>query len=96
MENSGDVLEIEGLRTHIRLTRTTVRAVDGVTLHIAPGETLGLVGESGCGKSTTGLSIMKLLPSVGHIVGGSASSSTVGMWSRSEKEMRRSGATRSR
>src|SRR5579863_84206 len=71
MESSGNVLEIEGLRTHIRLTRTTVRAVDGVTMHIAPGETLGLVGESGCGKSITGMSIMKLLPSGGNIVAGS-------------------------
>src|ERR1700730_3202579 len=66
-----NVLEIEDLRTHIRLSRTTVRAVDGISLHIAPGETLGLVGESGSGKSITGMSIMKLLPSGGNIVTGS-------------------------
>ena len=66
-----DVLEIEGLKTHIRLRRSIVRAVDGISLHIAPGETLGLVGESGCGKTITGMSIMKLLPPGGRIVAGS-------------------------
>jgi peptide/nickel transport system ATP-binding protein len=48
-----------------------VRAVDGVSFTVQAGECVGLVGESGCGKSTTGLSIMKLLPNVGHVVGGS-------------------------
>jgi peptide/nickel transport system ATP-binding protein len=66
-----NVLDIEGLTTHIRLTRSTVHAVDGISLHIAPGETLGLVGESGCGKSITGMSIMNLLPPGGRIVAGS-------------------------
>src|ERR1700732_94103 len=66
-----NVLEIDDLKTYIRLTRTTVHAVDGISLHIAPGETLGLVGESGSGKSITGMSIMKLLPSGGSIVEGS-------------------------
>jgi oligopeptide/dipeptide ABC transporter ATP-binding protein len=65
-----NVLEIDGLKTHIRLTRSTVRAVDGISLHIAPGETLGLVGESGCGKTITAMSVMKLLPPGGHIVEG--------------------------
>jgi len=88
MENSGNVLEIEGLRTHIRLTRTTVRAVDGVSLHIAPGETLGLVGESGCGKSITGMSIMKLLPSGGNIVAGSIKLNGRDVVPLPEKEMR--------
>jgi oligopeptide/dipeptide ABC transporter ATP-binding protein len=71
MDNVTNVLEIDNLKTYIRLSRTTVRAVDGVSLHIAQGETLGLVGESGCGKSITGMSIMKLLPSGGSIVSGS-------------------------
>jgi peptide/nickel transport system ATP-binding protein len=88
MENSGNVLEIEGLRTHIRLTRTTVHAVDGVSLHIAPGETLGLVGESGCGKSMTGMSIMKLLPSGGNIVAGSIKLNGRDVVPLPEKEMR--------
>src|SRR6202046_405276 len=65
------VLEIQDLSTHIKLTKSTVQAVGNVHLEIAPGETLGLVGESGCGKSMTGLSIMGLLPPGGSIVGGS-------------------------
>jgi peptide/nickel transport system ATP-binding protein len=65
------VLEINDLSTHIQLTRTVVQAVGNVGLHIEPGETLGLVGESGCGKSMTGLSIIGLLPPGGSIVNGS-------------------------
>ncbi|HEY6279804.1 MAG TPA: ABC transporter ATP-binding protein [Streptosporangiaceae bacterium] len=65
------VLEIKDLSTHIQLTRSVVQAVGNVDLYIDPGETLGLVGESGCGKSMTGLSIMGLLPPGGAIVGGS-------------------------
>ncbi len=65
------VLEIEDLSTHIQLTKSVVQAVGNVSMHIEPGETLGLVGESGCGKSMTGLSIMGLLPPGGSIIGGS-------------------------
>jgi peptide/nickel transport system ATP-binding protein len=64
-------LDITNLSTHIQLTRSVVQAVGNVDLSIEPGETLGLVGESGCGKSMTGLSIMGLLPQGGTIVGGS-------------------------
>ncbi len=65
------VLEITDLSTHIRLTKQVVQAVGGVDLAIEPGETLGLVGESGCGKSMTSLSIMGLLPPGGAVVRGS-------------------------
>ena len=65
------VLEITDLSTHIQLTKSVVQAVGNVDLTIEPGETLGLVGESGCGKSMTGLSVMGLLPPGGLIVGGS-------------------------
>ncbi|MDA8290080.1 MAG: ABC transporter ATP-binding protein, partial [Actinomycetota bacterium] len=64
------VLEVEDLHTEFRFRSTAVRAVDGVTFRVGAGECIGLVGESGCGKSTTGLSIMQLLPGVGHISGG--------------------------
>ena len=65
------VLEIRDLSTHIQLTKSVVHAVGNVDLSIEPGEALGLVGESGCGKSMTGLSIMGLLPPGGKIIGGS-------------------------
>ncbi len=64
-------LEVTNLSTHIKLTRSTVQAVGNVDIAIEPGETLGLVGESGCGKSMLGLSILGLLPNGGTIVEGS-------------------------
>jgi oligopeptide/dipeptide ABC transporter ATP-binding protein len=67
----GHLLAVEGLSSSIRLSRTAVGAVRDVSLHLTRGETLGLVGESGCGKSMTGLSIMGLLPPGGHIAEGS-------------------------
>ena len=64
------VLEVEALRTEFRLRHSTVTAVDDVSFHVEEGECVGLVGESGCGKTTIGLSIMKLLPNVGHVTAG--------------------------
>src|ERR1700728_5162750 len=65
------VLDIQTLSTHIKLTSSVVQAVGNIDLHVDAGEALGLVGESGCGKSMTGLSIMGLLPPGGSIVNGS-------------------------
>lgn len=56
------LLEINNLKTYFDTFDGTVRAVDGVSLEIQPGKTLGLVGESGCGKSVTAHSILRLLP----------------------------------
>ena len=65
------VLEVKDLSTHIKQSTTVIQAVGNVDMHLDPGETLGLVGESGCGKSMLGLSMMNLLPPGGSIVGGS-------------------------
>ncbi|HEY1819962.1 MAG TPA: ABC transporter ATP-binding protein [Trebonia sp.] len=65
------LLEISDLRTEIQLKDGVVHAVDGVTLHVDEGETLGVVGESGCGKTMTALTIMQLLPNGGRIAEGS-------------------------
>ena len=65
------LLEIKDLHTEIQLRTRVVKAVDGVSVTIEQGETVGLVGESGCGKSMTASTIMRLLPPGGHIVSGS-------------------------
>jgi peptide/nickel transport system ATP-binding protein len=65
------LLEIQDLSTDIRLSRSVVHPVGNISLSIEAGETLGLVGESGCGKSMTGLTIMRLLPAGGQVVSGS-------------------------
>ncbi|MEM7131077.1 MAG: ABC transporter ATP-binding protein [Chloroflexota bacterium] len=65
------VLEIKELKTHFKLDTGTIRAVDGVTLTLNRGKTLGVIGESGCGKSVTAHSILRLIPSPpGRIVEG--------------------------
>ncbi|MBV7331761.1 ABC transporter ATP-binding protein [Chloroflexi bacterium TSY] len=65
------VLEIKDLRTHFKLDTGTIRAVDGVSLTLKRGKTLGVIGESGCGKSVTAHSILRLIPSPpGRIVDG--------------------------
>ena len=75
MEDTGTiddiVLEVEDLRTYFQTRWGTVKAVDGVSFNLRRGETLGIVGESGCGKSVTALSLMRLVPSPpGRIMGG--------------------------
>jgi peptide/nickel transport system ATP-binding protein len=66
------LLEVDELRTHFFTRQGVVRAVDGVSFAVERGKTLGIVGESGCGKSVTALSIMRLLPEPpARIVGGS-------------------------
>ena len=64
------LLEIEDLHTQFFSSRGVVKAVDGVSLHVDEGETLGVVGESGCGKTMTALSVLRLVPEPGRITGG--------------------------
>jgi oligopeptide/dipeptide ABC transporter ATP-binding protein len=64
------LLDIQGLKTYFYTEDGVVKAVDGVDLHVNQGETVGIVGESGCGKSVTSLSIMRLIGAPGRIVEG--------------------------
>jgi oligopeptide/dipeptide ABC transporter ATP-binding protein len=64
------LLEIKGMRTHFDTRDGVVKAVDAIDIHIDRGEVLGLVGESGCGKSVASLSIMGLIPHPGEVVAG--------------------------
>jgi peptide/nickel transport system ATP-binding protein len=86
---SGNALDVTDLSTHIQLSRSVVQAVGNVDLSIAQGETLGLVGESGCGKSMLGLSVMGLLPPGGQIVNGSIKVEDRQLVGLSDRELRR-------
>jgi len=70
MEQKGPLLEVKNLKTYFFTEDGVVKAVDGVDFYVRPGEVLGLVGESGCGKSVTSLSIMRLVGAPGKIVSG--------------------------
>jgi peptide/nickel transport system ATP-binding protein len=81
------VLRVSTLRTEIVRPDMTVRAVDGVSLDIAAGECVGLVGESGCGKTMTARSIMRLLPRGGVITAGSVSLAGTELTQLSDRDM---------
>ena len=82
------MLSVQGLTTHLELRRGTVRAVDGVDLHVHEGETLGVVGESGSGKSMAILSILRLLPRQGGVhLGGKVLLDGVDLLQLPEKTM---------
>jgi oligopeptide/dipeptide ABC transporter ATP-binding protein len=83
------LLEVRDLETSFRLRDGWVRAVDGVSFGLADGEALGLAGESACGKTTTALSLMKLLPSNGRIRGGSVELFGIDLVPKSEVAMQR-------
>jgi len=69
---SDALLTVDDLHVHFWTDRGTIHAVNGVSFEIAPGETLGIVGESGCGKSVTSLALLGILPRAGRAVRGSA------------------------
>jgi oligopeptide/dipeptide ABC transporter ATP-binding protein len=83
------LLEVRGLKTYFRTMDGTVHAVDGVDFSVRPGETLGIVGESGCGKSVTSLSVMKLLSSNGYIADGQILFEGRDLVDASESDMRK-------
>ena len=82
------LLEVKNLQTHFPTKSGIVKAVNDVSFHIDEGELLGLVGESGCGKSITALSIMRLISAPGEIVGGSIKFNGEELTEKSEDYMR--------
>jgi peptide/nickel transport system ATP-binding protein len=83
------ILEIDDLNVHFSTSRGPVKAVDGVSIALDPGERLGLIGESGSGKSTIALAIMRLIKPPGHIVSGRILLDGVDLLELSDEEMRR-------
>ena len=81
------LLKVENLKTHFNTATGIAKAVDGVTFSLEYGQTLGIVGESGCGKSVTSSSIMRLLPKNGHIVDGKIMFEGKDLAKLSQKEM---------
>jgi len=88
MNASHDLLDVRGLRTVVESSAGMVHAVDGVSFRIRAGETFALVGESGCGKSLTALSLMRLLPEAATIVGGEVLLAGEDVLALSERDMR--------
>ena len=86
---SGPLLEVRNLRTWFELFRGTVKAVDGIDFTLDTGEILGIVGESGGGKSVTGFSILGLIDPPGRIAGGEVLFRGEDLLKKSEDEMRR-------
>jgi oligopeptide/dipeptide ABC transporter ATP-binding protein len=87
--SSGDpLLQVNGLRVHFWTARGTVHAVNGISFEIGEGETLGIVGESGCGKSVTSLALLGILPRAGRAVAGTATFDGRDLLKMSDKELR--------
>ena len=85
--NLKPLLEVKNLKTHFFTEDGVVHAVDGVDFNVYPGEILGLVGESGCGKSVTSLSVMRLVSPPGKILEGEMLLDNVDLRKLSEEEM---------
>ncbi len=87
MNNNKPLLEVKGLKTYFYTEDGVVRAVDGVNFEVYPGEVLGIVGESGCGKSVTSLSIMRLISKPGRVDAGEILLDGANLLNFSEDEM---------
>ncbi len=83
------LLVVDGLKTHFTLESGIVRAVDGVSFRLDYGEALGIAGESGCGKTTTALSLVQILPSNARIVEGSIKLMGIDLVAKNESQLRR-------
>ena len=83
------LLEVEDLRVHFRLASGSVKAVDGVSFRVNDGEALGIAGESGCGKTTTALSLVRLLPPNARIRSGSIKLFGIDLVPKTERQLLR-------
>ena len=83
------LLEVRDLQTYFTTRQGWVKAVDGVSFGLKDGEALGLAGESACGKTTTALSLVQLLPGNGRIRGGSVELYGIDLVGKSEKALQR-------
>ncbi len=83
------LLEVEDLRVHFRLASGSVKAVDGVSFRVNDGEALGIAGESGCGKTTTALSLVRLLPPNARIRSGSVKLFGIDLVPKTERQLLR-------
>jgi oligopeptide/dipeptide ABC transporter ATP-binding protein len=87
--NRQPLLTVEDLRVQFWTSRGTVHAVNGISFDVAPGDTLGIVGESGCGKSVTSLAILGILPRAGKVTSGTATFGDRDLFRLSDRELRR-------
>ncbi|GMG85026.1 ABC transporter ATP-binding protein [Paralimibaculum aggregatum] len=90
MTGGDPILDIRGLATEFHTSRGPVRAVDGIDLSVGPGETVALVGESGCGKTTTAFSVLRLIPRHrGRVVAGEIRFDRLDLATLDERSLRR-------
>ena len=89
MSSREPLLSVEDLRVQFWTRRGTIHAVNGVSFDIAPGETLGIVGESGCGKSVTSLALLGILPRAGRVTSGRAMFDGRDLLRLSDRQLRR-------
>ncbi len=89
MDVSEPLLSVDGLRVEFTTERGTIHAVNDVSFTISEGETIGIVGESGCGKSVTSLALLGILARAGRVTGGTALFAGANLLTMSDRELRR-------
>ncbi len=89
MAGGEPLLSVQDLQVEFWTSRGTVHAVNGISFDVSPGDTLGIVGESGCGKSVTSLALLGILPRAGRVVAGSATFEGRNLVGLSDSELRR-------